>query len=150
MDEDKKIFLERQWQLIDGNKKLRSQVVILICSLIIAISAFFFSHANMNLAATSKWLFATFVALLTLFGLLAFRLVHQQYTYSNDKIAFLYKKFEMDYLKDLSSDDRSDRSDRDKKDYEYARGLFALGYLAIFLIGLSAFLAIIFTKSGTV
>lgn len=139
MDADEKMFLERQWQLLDGNKKLRTHIPTITSSLNIVIGSFYFK-STVELK-DSSWLFALIVLLISIFGLCALNTIQKQYNYSNSKIGYLYDKFKTNYLCEfkykMNGEEHGDK-------YESGTPLFIIGYVSISLIGCSLFFSILF------
>jgi len=61
MEDNKKTFLERQWQLLDGNKKLKAHIPAFTSSLNIVIGSFYFK--SINELKDSNFMFALIVIL---------------------------------------------------------------------------------------
>ena len=144
MDDDKKIFLERQWQLLDGNKKLRAHIPTITSSLNIVIGSFYFKSIN-ELKDSNLW-FAFIVTLISIFGYLALKIIQEQYKYSNLKIEHLYKKFDINYLSDF---DGKLNGTKLRVEYETGEHLFKIGYRSIILIGILVVFGILCLKQST-
>jgi len=143
MEDNKKIFLERQWQLLDGNKKLRAHIPTITSSLNIVIGSFYFK--SINALKDSNCLFALIVFMISIFGLCALVTVQKQYNYSNSKIGHLYEKFEITYLSDFKYESNGEKHG---VEYEHETGayLFNIGYVSIILIGFLVVLGIFCLK----
>jgi len=141
MDVDEKMFLERQWQLLDGNKKLRTHIPTVTSSLNIVIGSFYFK--SIVELQNSSWLFALIVLLISAFGLWALNTIQKQYNYSNSKIGYLYDKFETNYLSEFEY--KLDGKEHGEK-HESGTPLFIIGYVSISLIGCLLFFGILFSN----
>jgi len=141
MGDDEKIFLERQWQLLDGNKKLRLHIPTITSSLNIVIGSFYFK--SIVELKDSNWLFALIVLLISIFGLWALNTIQKQYNYSNSKIAYLYDKFKTNYLSDFKYELNGEEYG---ESHESGTPLFIIGYVSISLIGCLVFFGILFSN----
>jgi len=130
METEKLRFLERQWELIEGNKKLRLQIPTVISSLLIAISGFIIQSNNTKLME-NRLLITIVILSIFIFGFVSLLIIHKQYNYSDKKISSLYLKFKLTDLDDV----------RNKK-LESGFNLFLLGYLSIILFSLFAIIII--------
>ena len=68
-------YLERQWELIEGNKKLRLQIPTVISTLLIAISAFYIQFEDKEVLE-NRWLITSLIILILLFGILSLIIIH--------------------------------------------------------------------------
>lgn len=129
MDESQKMFLQRQWDLLEGNKKLRTYIPTMICTLIIGICVFYFHGENFKILSQARWVFVILVGLIGCFGIWMLALIHRQYNYSNAKISYLYKTFSMDYLHEFKYPE--DATVDKKATFEAGQFLFTAGYVVI-------------------
>jgi len=141
MDDDKKMFLERQWQLLDGNKKLRVHIPTITSSLNIVIGSFYFK--SIGELKDQNLLFALIILLISIFGFWALKTIQKQYNYSNSKIDYLYDKFKINYLSEFKHGLNGEECE---EKYENGTSLFLIGYVSISLIGCLVFLGILFSN----
>ena len=142
MEEDyNKMFLERQWQLLDGNKKLRVHIPTITSSLNIVIGSFYFK--SIDELKDQNVLFALIVLSISIFGFWALKIIKEQYNYSNSKINYLYGKFKINYLSEFKHG--LNREECEEK-YENGTSLFLIGYVSIILIGCLVLLGILFSN----
>ncbi len=165
------MILERQWKLLDGNKKLRAHIPTIISSLNIVIGSFYFK--SISELKNSNLLFAIIVLLITFFGVWALRTIQEQYDYSNSKIIYLYDKFKVNYLSDFTytipitlqnaglnplttafqtilfcilKSFGYTKGEGHRNEHESGTLLFKIGYVSIILIGVLISLSIFFYK----
>lgn len=125
------VFLQRQWELIEGNKKLRIQIPTVVSTLLIAVTAFVASKGSGELDDVWLLIMMILVLLIVFFGIRSLEIIEKQYKYCNKKIDHLYKKFRINYINEI----------REYK-YECSTYLFNLGYASIGLFGLIALIAL--------
>lgn len=128
-DEKAQSFLQRQWELIEGNKKLRLQIPTVISTLLIAVTAFVVKLDSKELDNLGA-LIVLLIILIAAFGLRGLRIIQDQYNYSDSKIKHLYREFKMDYVESLWQDK-----------YEKGTYLFNLGYASMILFAIIALIA---------
>jgi len=129
--EDKQVLrLKRQWELLEVIKRYRIQVPTLFAALMLGITAFVVSNAEILQSASSLVFASTILLVFGGLGYASLREVHRQYHYSNRKISYLYEKLTMIGV---------DFEPPTEPELEYARVLFVMGYV---IVGLTAVFAI--------
>lgn len=135
------LYLQRQWTLIDGVKKLRGQLPLAICTALLGISGFFIGNRNLPSTEFERRAIASAVIAITILGLFFFRVIQLQYQYFYKKIWDMYEILNMT---------GSGFGESQPDSAEQARDIFLWSYIGVSVIGVLSLSAILLKEKPVV
>ena len=141
MTEYTTLYLQRQWELLEGHKKLRLRIPTVCCTLSLAVTGFYLNSAAGSKAANASVYFLVFEIILWVFGVWTLTLIRGQYNFSNEVIDMTYKKIGLDSFISEISENRDVQKNKspgipsENQDCRYSDGknLFLIGYVSMSL-----------------